>query len=444
MKTKLNLSKLAGAVALCVVTLNSFAVTYTSISDGNWDNTTDVWSTDGETACECTPGGMTNGDRIIINHNITLTYNVTINGGSKVVIFDTGSLTGCFNLFVDNSDFTAYGDVNINRLTLENGATFTLSGAILQLANRLVIDNSTLNIDNGLIYMTDGNIDILGTDSQLNLTNGSRINVSNGNITNAGTIFIDADCCLTTNGNWNNLENASVTGSGSATTIVGNMKNDGDWSTDIAWCSAGFDFGMPSTENCLAANEICENILLPIELVKFEATLVHDDYVELVWETASEHNNDYFTLMRTTNGTDWTEISRIDGAGNSTVTNYYVEQDKDLSFTIAYYKLVQYDTDGKSSSSRVISVKRELEDHEVIIYPNPTSKSTDVLTIGNINEDACSIYILSSSGSIVAEKHTEANGQKVEMNVSGLEPNTYYVNVKQCGNSRTTKLIVID
>ena len=51
---------------------------------------------------------------------------------------------------------------------------------------------------------------------------------------------------------------------------------------------------------------------LPIELISFEATAKKNRTVQLTWQTASEKNNDYFTIERSVNGIDWKEIDRID------------------------------------------------------------------------------------------------------------------------------------
>ena len=44
---------------------------------------------------------------------------------------------------------------------------------------------------------------------------------------------------------------------------------------------------------------------------------------ELKWITASEVNNDYFTLERSSNGTNFTAIATIDGKGNTNTASAY-------------------------------------------------------------------------------------------------------------------------
>jgi hypothetical protein len=59
------------------------------------------------------------------------------------------------------------------------------------------------------------------------------------------------------------------------------------------------------------------NNITAIELVSFNINLRDNKVVKIDWQTASEMNNDYFTIERSTNGIDWQELTKIDGAGNS-------------------------------------------------------------------------------------------------------------------------------
>jgi hypothetical protein len=59
------------------------------------------------------------------------------------------------------------------------------------------------------------------------------------------------------------------------------------------------------------------NNITAIELVSFNINLRDNKAVKIDWQTASEMNNDYFTIERSTNGIDWQELTKIDGAGNS-------------------------------------------------------------------------------------------------------------------------------
>jgi hypothetical protein len=111
---------------------------------------------------------------------------------------------------------------------------------------------------------------------------------------------------------------------------------------------------------------------LPIELIRFEANL-NEDQVELNWATASEINNDYFTVKRSVDGINWQEILSTKGAGNSNqVLEYFETDDAPLGGT-SYYRLIQTDFDGDYSYSDIVSVKNK-EINYLRLFPNPVNQ----------------------------------------------------------------------
>jgi len=97
--------------------------------------------------------------------------------------------------------------------------------------------------------------------------------------------------------------------------------------------------------------------VLPIELIHFTAKNVNNREVLLEWSTASETNNDFFTLERTLDGENFEIIGTVDGAGNSTSTLNYNFVDDDPYSGISYYRLKQTDFDGSFEYSELRAVE---------------------------------------------------------------------------------------
>lgn len=112
---------------------------------------------------------------------------------------------------------------------------------------------------------------------------------------------------------------------------------------------------------------------LPVELLSFDCELWNENQVKLSWQTAIEINNDFFTIERSADGSTWSEIKNIEGAGNSVdVLNYNTIDEKPLP-GLSYYRLKQTDFDGTFSYSELRTVSIEgVENAEIFIYPNPT------------------------------------------------------------------------
>lgn len=96
-------------------------------------------------------------------------------------------------------------------------------------------------------------------------------------------------------------------------------------------------------------------VALPIELISFTGT-TQNNVNTLMWVTASERNNAYFTLERTLNGTDFEVIANINGSGNSQEMNEYMVIDPIYNESINYYRLKQTDFDGKFKYTDLISI----------------------------------------------------------------------------------------
>ena len=181
---------------------------------------------------------------------------------------------------------------------------------------------------------------------------------------------------------------------------------------------------------------------LPIELMSFTAS-VKDGYVELNWATASELNNDYFDVERSFDGINFTSISKVDGAGNSTQTlNYSIVDDTPLT-GISYYRLKQTDYDGKTSYSDLEAVEfNNRNDYSLDIYPNPFSVETSLHTNENLKD--ASLIFYNSNGQIVKQIEN-ISGQTFTVNRDNLSRGLYFVNLLQ--NSEvlaTSKLIITD
>lgn len=101
--------------------------------------------------------------------------------------------------------------------------------------------------------------------------------------------------------------------------------------------------------------KIEEPVSLPIELLYFKGSKYNSDNI-LHWSTASEDNNDYFTIEKTKDGMAWEIIDKEPGAGNSSNQLYYSSVDENVESIINYYRLKQTDYDGKFKYSDIISI----------------------------------------------------------------------------------------
>lgn len=414
----------------------SSAATYTSLTSGSWNNTTNVWSLDGITPCGCNPGTTISGDVIVINHPITLVAGLILNGGASLSVNLSGQLNGTTNINVTAATMNFYGPVSFNRLDMNTGATVNIHvGAILTLNNQLQITDGLLSIDGGLI--NTGATDV-GATAQVILTNGSRLNVVTGNFRNAGLINICGTCCMSSNGNWRNTPTGIVTGNG-AVNSGGSLNNQGTWDVNVSWCANGTGLGLPTPEDCATSQGICAAIVLPVELLDFSASVVENEFIDLNWATATEFNADYFSIERSRDGADWEVIGKVSAAGTTQERQKYFFTDAQPHEGTNYYRLVQFDLDGRAFISALVVGEINAEGAPLKVYPNPTSDNNYIIINGLQLGDV--LLIRNASGTVALEQSMYDNSNKMTLDISSLNAGMYFIQTES-GSSNPLKLIV--
>jgi hypothetical protein len=150
------------------------------------------------------------------------------------------------------------------------------------------------------------------------------------------------------------------------------------------------------------------NTPLPIQLTKFAATHQNAS-VLLSWTTAMEVNNDFFTLEKSQDGSSFSFLTQVDGAGNSSRPINYKFSDNQLSEGILYYRLKQTDFDGKSTYSNTVSVNLgniyNVSDITFnSVFPNPIQNEFTVQYTSS-KEQSVDIKVTDITGkTIVSEK----------------------------------------
>lgn len=125
--------------------------------------------------------------------------------------------------------------------------------------------------------------------------------------------------------------------------------------------------GFTSTTGESANKHIVEDINspLPVKLISFSGEYNKEqNAVELNWATATELNNSHFVVERSYEGKSFEAIGILAGSGNSNSTLKYTFSDPVARKVSCYYRLVQFDFDGKTESFAPIFVKIVDQDQE--------------------------------------------------------------------------------
>ncbi len=146
---------------------------------------------------------------------------------------------------------------------------------------------------------------------------------------------------------------------------------------------------------------LSNSVSLPVELSHFNALVMKNNVVKLLWSTASETNNFGFYIERKADNNSFKEIGFVKGNGTTQSANYYSFDDKPPLSGKLTYQLRQVDFDGASSSSKAVEVILAPKQSSLLpAYPNPFNSST-VIKFNLQKVDHVKIRILNIRGELV-------------------------------------------
>lgn len=175
--------------------------------------------------------------------------------------------------------------------------------------------------------------------------------------------------------------------------------------------------------------------VFPVELTSFEGE-ERDCQNHLTWETATETNSAYFAVERSLDATQFTEIGRVNSAGNSLESITYNFTDE-WAEAAAYYRLKQVDIDGTYEYFDIIKIDSDCyadnSNRLMDVFPNPTvgEKEAFIKLLADKNETAY-IDIINMMGKQIAEIPVEiSEGSNVlDFPTDNLAAGTYFIRVR--------------
>ncbi len=182
---------------------------------------------------------------------------------------------------------------------------------------------------------------------------------------------------------------------------------------------------------------------LPIELISFEANAI-GNHVKLDWVTATEINNDYFTVERSFTGDVFIPVATVDGAGNSTSPKNYSTTDPAPRNGVNYYRLKQTDFDGRETLSavRIVNFRK---DAPVQIFPNPVIGQVINISATAGEEMVTGISIFDLAGKLIMKKdnmHQLVTADAAKVNIDQqLIQGSYIVEVNTASGTYRERII---
>lgn len=190
-----------------------------------------------------------------------------------------------------------------------------------------------------------------------------------------------------------------------------------------AGANNGFSFAYPRQFAIyFKAFDYIAAALLPVKYQSFTGNAVNKSVV-LNWVTAQEANNNYFEIERSFTGKDFTSIGiAMDGFENGTKKEYAFKDNSPLleDREIVYYRLKQFDNDGKYSYSSILVVRlKSISKLDIQVSPNPFTERLTVRFTGTQNTTA-DVSLTNMSGQAVINKKMSTSKGYNNIQVEGL------------------------
>lgn len=175
-------------------------------------------------------------------------------------------------------------------------------------------------------------------------------------------------------------------------------------------------------------------VTLPVKLISFTATKTND-FVRLVWKTATEINNRGFEIQRSNDGSSWIKIGFVNGAGNSANETTYQFSDSTYLAGKNYYRLLQYDIDGHGSYSPVASVDFSNQ----VYYRIANNPGNGIYLINIHSQKTVELFVSDMQGRRLFT-NTSARGI-YQLDISKYPTGIYLLQIKEDNRTTIQKLI---
>ncbi|MBX7181685.1 MAG: choice-of-anchor D domain-containing protein [Bacteroidia bacterium] len=176
---------------------------------------------------------------------------------------------------------------------------------------------------------------------------------------------------------------------------------------------------------------------LPIELLSFSAKALNN-LVQLDWITASEINNDYFTIEKTMDGNSYEEVGIVKGSVYSNSNKSYQLLDKNPYAGTSYYRLKQTDLDGSFTYSHLAPVYFQAESKPILVT-NTGNKAE--LGIFNLPEGKNTIKLMDLTGRIIVEYFITSDGSPFQtFQFNQCSSGIYLIEISNTGKSQNFKI----
>ena len=322
-------------------------------------------------------------------------------------------------------------DSNEGALQWESGATTIAAGTIIVFTDTDNANNTNFGASIGTLSMPDPTVNLSGDGDALIAFQGTNAQTpttflagiqneagNEGDLTNSGleegvNFVTFTSGAHDDGGEYTGTREGQVMFSG----YLALVNNPANWTTE----ASNGELILP-----ISTNEFSILNAQPVTLTSFEAKPTEQKSINLLWQTASEENNDYFSIEHSIDGTSFREIAMQSGNGTTDKIQNYSYIHKEVENGLHYYRLKQVDFDGKFEYTNIVTAKISHSNDDIFLTPNPSSNVILIKTKTPYQRDA-DFQILNMQGQVVLSNILQKGATDMELNISDFPVGIYYL-----------------
>ena len=181
--------------------------------------------------------------------------------------------------------------------------------------------------------------------------------------------------------------------------------------------------------------------LLPVKWLSFEVKRMGESAV-LDWATELEFNHAGFIVEHSADGRSFKEIGSVSAKVDLAQVHKYSFTDINPSNGINYYRIKQYDFDGKFDYSATRSITFTKNSFDVRVWPNPASSQLYV-SIQSQDEEAGQMKLINSTGQVVYSQSFETANLNSHLDLNRIQPGLYSLLIETSLNNYIEKILVV-
>lgn len=181
---------------------------------------------------------------------------------------------------------------------------------------------------------------------------------------------------------------------------------------------------------------------LPVTLTNYRIISADKQAVTIGWSTTAEQHNDYFSVERSTDGTNFAVIGKVAGTNLASGSNYSF-RDEQPAIGNNFYRLSQTDLNGKTTHFSILKTVVEVQTGNLVMFPNPASVSVTV-GFNHPDKDRLFVKIINNQGMVVQvnQFNKESGYWQQSISTSHLAAGQYFIQVKGSTIGQVQPLVI--